>query len=87
LIEAIPINGNNINGNIATTGIGIASETHQVIMSAATASTSFASCETLKGFMKSIKRKRITPASNENRWRRLLMIADIKTEYLLSLTA
>ena len=73
----MPINGNNIRGNIATTGIGIASVTHHMIISAPTARTIFASWLTLKGFTASIKIKSATPASNAIKSRRLLTGADI----------
>jgi hypothetical protein len=43
---AMPINGNKINGSNATTGIGMASGTHHVIISTATERTRFAWCET-----------------------------------------
>ena len=71
---------------MATTGMGIASVTHHVIMSAATASTSFASCETANGLIDIINRNNAAPADKERRSRRLLIKADIKAvEYLLSL--
>ena len=64
-------------------GMGIASVTHHVTISVATARTSFAWSDTLNGFTASMKRKKTTPASNEIRSRRLLIRPDNKTvEYL-----
>src|SRR5687767_9887436 len=57
--------GNSIIGNNATTGIGKASVTHQVIINAPTASTLQASGPTWKGFIKYINRAMVSPPSNE----------------------
>lgn len=62
---AIFNNGNNTNGNKATTGIGIASVTHQVIIKPAIASTFAAVSSTLKGLTTYKKREITMPASSE----------------------
>ena len=54
-----------MSGMSATTGIGSASVTHQVIISPPTANTFAAPCSTLKGLTKYKIRATTSPASNE----------------------
>jgi hypothetical protein len=63
---------------MATTGIGIASVTHQIIISAATASTVRASLSTLNGLTRSINTNKKTPLRSAIQSRRLLEEACIK---------
>ena len=57
--------GNSNNGSNATTGIGSASVTHQVIIRPATASTFAATASTWKGLTMTRKSETTTPESNE----------------------
>jgi hypothetical protein len=63
LTEDILIKGKMIMGNNATTGMGKASVIHQVIISAATASTLTAPGSTRKGLNNKIKINRNIPAA------------------------
>ena len=58
-MSAIFKRGNSTNGSNATTGIGIASLTHNPIIKVPTANTLLAFASTCKGFTKKIKRATI----------------------------
>jgi hypothetical protein len=64
-MEAIFNKGKRINGNNATTGMGKASATHQVIINPATANTLTALASAPNGFTNQSRKAMATPASNE----------------------
>ena len=61
-----PINGNNTNGMIATTGIGMASEIHHEIINMAIAKTLLAAGSNESGFKSNIKQNKMGPVKNAN---------------------